>query len=85
MRADEFKALLDRRPFKAFRVLITSGQYVDVRHPEAALVARSYFAAAVRPRNGVAEGVAIYNLIHVVKIVPLNGGRKRRARPKRSA
>lgn len=79
MRADEFRALLDERPFKPFRVLITSGQHVDVFHPEAAIVARSYFAAAVRPnKQGIAQGgVALYDLIHVVKITYPRGRRRK--------
>jgi len=87
MRADDFKRLLDERPFRPLRVLITSGQYVDIVHPETAIVGRSYFAAARRPnKQGIAQGgLAVYNLIHVVKIVPLTGGRKRARRKNRSA
>jgi hypothetical protein len=79
MRADEFKAILDRRPFRPVRVMITSGQYVDILHPEAVIVARSYFVAAVRPnRQGISQGSAWYSLIHVVKVIPLSRLRKRR-------
>ena len=86
MNAREFKELLDKRPFRPFRVLITSGQYVNVMHPEAAIVGRSDFMAAIRPdKRGIAQGgPAVYSLIHVVKITNLKG-RKRKGRGKRSA
>jgi len=85
MRPDELKTLLERRPFEPFRMIISSGEHVDVRHPEMAIVARSYVAAAVRPRKGIAEHVAWYSLIHVVKVVPLGDLRRRRSRRKRTA
>jgi hypothetical protein len=85
MRADEFRALLDEHPFRPFRVLISSGQYVDITHPEAALVGHSYFAAARRPnRRGIGHELAVYSLIHVVKITYLKTG-KRKRRAQRSA
>jgi hypothetical protein len=85
MRADEFRALLDEHPFRPFRVLISSGQYVDITHPEAALVGHSYFAAARRPnRRGIGHELAVYSLIHVVKITYLKPG-KRKRRAQRSA
>lgn len=75
MRAAEMRQILDRRPFEPIRIHISSGQYVDVRHPEMALVSRSLIAVGVKPANGVAEHMVWYNLLHVVKIEPLNGKR----------
>lgn len=40
MRAEELKALLDRRPFQPIRLQISSGEIVDVLHPEMAIVSR---------------------------------------------
>lgn len=85
MRADELKKLLDERPFKPFRIVMTSGEAVEIRHPEMAIVAHSYVAVALRPKKGIAEHVPWYSLIHVVKVVPLNGARKGRGRGKRTA
>jgi len=79
MRADELRALLDRRPFKPIRLHISSGQHVDIRHPEMALVSRSVVAVAVGdPRRRIGDEIAWYNLIHVVKITEINGSHRRR-------
>ena len=41
MRADELRELLDRRPFEPIRLHISSGQTVDIKHPEMAFVTQS--------------------------------------------
>lgn len=74
MRAEELRALLDRRPFKPIRLHITSGEHVDIYHPEMALVSRSLVAIALPSQKKIAELIVHYNLIHVVKIQPINGG-----------
>ncbi len=86
MRADEFKALLTDRPFGPFRVLISSGQYVDITHPEAAVVGRSYFAATRRPnRKGIGHELAVYSFIHIVRITYLRTTRGRKGANRRTA
>ncbi len=85
MRANDFRKFLDHRPFEPIRVLISSGQTVDIRHPEQAMVARSMFVFATGPRREVVEDFGWYNLIHVVKIVPLIALGRRRTRRKGSA
>jgi hypothetical protein len=85
MRYDEFKSFLDARPFKPIRVLITSGQYVDIRHPEQALVTRSTFAFATGNRKEAVDAMGWYSLIHVVKIEYLSTVRRRKPRRKRRA
>lgn len=77
MRPEEIKKFLERRPFVPFRLLLTSGERVEVRHPETVLVARSHIAVALRPRNGIAEYVVWYSLIHIVKVSPLSRTRRR--------
>lgn len=72
MRAEESRKILDRRPFEPVRIRISSGQYVDVRHPEMAIVSRSLVAVGVEPRNGVAEHMVWYNLLHIAKIEPFD-------------
>ena len=84
MRADELRALLDRRPFEPIRLHISSGQTVDIKHPEMAFVTRSLVVVGVTASGErVADYAVHYNLLHVVKIEPLDGGRpKRRAKRK---
>ena len=82
MRADEFQALLNQRPFQPLRLHISSGQTVEIRHPELAIVGRSLVFAAVGRADKpgapgepgrVVEHVAHYDLLHIVKIEPING------------
>ena len=80
MRFDDFKDILGRKPFRPVRIYITSGETVDIRHPEQVFVTRSAFAFAIGPRVGVIEEIGWYSLIHVVKIVPLSTVRGRRSR-----
>jgi hypothetical protein len=80
MRADEFRKILARRPFEPVRVLITSGETVDIRHPEQAVVSASMFAFATGPRKHVVTDLGWYSLAHVVKVVPLNSLRRRNRR-----
>ena len=80
LHASEFRKILNRRPFEPFRVHITSGETVDIRHPEQAVVSTSMFAFAVGRRKDVVTDVGWYNLIHVVKVVPLKTSRKRNRR-----
>lgn len=83
MRAEEFREMLDRRPFEPFRLHISSGQHVDVTHPESAIVSRSLVAVGEGGRGGVADCIVYYNLLHIVKIEPLNGRRRATTRRKK--
>jgi len=77
MSPGELKELLQRRPFEPFRLLLTSGECVDVRHPEMAIVARSDLAVALRPKKGAGEQAVWYCLLHIVKASPLPAGTRR--------
>ena len=81
MRAEELQKLLNRRSFQPIRLHISSGQTVDIRHPEMALVTRSLVVVAVTESDGeVADYAVHYNLLHVVKIEPLDGHNKSKRR-----
>lgn len=73
MQASELKTLLSRRPFEPIRLHLSSGDKVDIRHPEMAIVSRSLVAVGLGDSNGVADCIVHYNLIHIVKIEPING------------
>ena len=84
MQADEMRALLDRRPFEPIRLHISSGQTVDIRHPELAFVTKSLAVVGVTESGGrVADYAVHYNLLHIVKIEPLDGSRPKRRGAKR--
>ena len=80
MRADELRKLLDRRPFEPIRLHISSGQTVDIKHPELAFVTRSLVVVGVTESDDerVADYAVHYNLLHVVKIEPLDGTKPKR-------
>ncbi len=74
MRAVELRELLDRRPFEPIRLHISSGQTVDIKHPEMAFVTRSLvFVGVTDSDDRVADYGIFYNLLHGVKIEPLDG------------
>ncbi|MCH8165198.1 MAG: hypothetical protein IH889_06275 [Planctomycetes bacterium] len=74
MRAVELRELLDQRPFEPIRLHISSGQTVDIKHPEMAFVTRSLvFVGVTDSDDRVADYGIFYNLLHVVKIEPLDG------------
>ena len=80
------RKLLDRRPFEPMRLHISSGQAVDIKHPEMALVTRSLvFVGVTDSDERVADYGVFYNLLHVVKIEPLNDSKtpKRRKTPRK--
>lgn len=86
MRADEMRKLLDRRPFEAIRLYISSGQTVDIRHPEMAFVTRSLvFVGVTDSDERVADYGVFYNLLHVVKIEPLNDTKPKRRKTVRKS
>ncbi len=73
MRADEMQKLIDRRPFEPIRLHLSSGEHVDIKHPEMAFVTRSLVVVGVGGSGGVADYAVHYNLLHVVKIEPVDG------------
>jgi hypothetical protein len=85
MRAEDFSRFIDRRPFEPIRVTISSGETVDLRHPEQVLLMPSMFAFATGPRKGVVTDHGWYNLAHVVKVSPLSSVKRRGPRRQSSA
>lgn len=77
MRPEELRRVLDNRPFQPVRLHITGGEFVDVRHPEMAIITRSLVTVGIAGHAGVFDHIAHYNLLHVVKIEPLNGANHR--------
>lgn len=76
MRAEELRDLLRKRPFVPLRLYITSGEHVDIAHPDLAIVTKSLVVVGTKAKDHVAGGLAMYNLLHVVKIEHLNGNRR---------
>jgi hypothetical protein len=72
MNLETFRELLTQRPFKPFRLAMSSGQSYEVRHPEMAWLTRSDILVGV---GGTDEGVParfhICSLLHVTSVEPL--------------
>jgi hypothetical protein len=73
MTLQTFKDLLGRRPFEPFRVILSSGQAYDVRHPEMAWLTRTtlYVGTNTAP-EGVPEEAVMCSLLHIASVEPAN-------------
>lgn len=73
MLSEVIKKRIEKRPFEPFRMHISNGDEVEVRHPELAFLTRSTVVVGQGGRDGIADYALEYNLIHIVKIGPTNG------------
>ena len=72
MTVQTFRDLLTQRPFKPFRLVMSSGQTYDVRHPEMAMLTRSDILVGIDDVDGVPAEFKICSLLHVSAIEPLS-------------
>ena len=73
MTVQTFRELLTQRPFKPFRLVMSSGQTYDIRHPEMALLTRSDLLVGIdEAEDGVPAEFKICSLLHVSAIEPIN-------------
>ena len=73
MTVQTFRELLTLRPFKPFRLVMSSGQTYDVRHPEMALLTRSDLLVGIdEAEDGVPAEFKICSLLHVSAIEPIS-------------
>ena len=69
-----FRELLGQRPFRPFRLVMSSGQSYEVRHPEMALLTRTDVLVGIDiADDGVPAEFKICSLLHVTAIEPLSG------------
>jgi hypothetical protein len=81
MTVQTFRDLLAQRPFKPFRLVMSSGQSYEVRHPEMAMLTRSDILVGVGETDeGVPAEFRICSLLHVTSIEPLPSSGKTRKR-----
>ena len=72
MTVQTFRDLLTQRPFKPFRLVMSSGQTFDVRHPEMAFLSKtSIFVGVDQADDGIPAEFRICSLLHVTAIEPL--------------
>jgi hypothetical protein len=72
MTVQTFRDLLRRQPFRPFRLVTSSGQTYDVRHPEMAMLTRTDMLVGVDVEDdGVPAEFKICSLLHVTAVEPL--------------
>ena len=67
MTLQTFRDLLAARPFKPFRLVMSSGQSYEVRHPEMAWLTRTSILVGI---DGVPAEFKICSLLHVTAVEP---------------
>ena len=78
MRRDEIVKLLQDRPFKPFRLILSNGTIHEIRHPEMAIVLPSAMyigIPATAGPAGAADDIVIVSLVHIVQseyMAPVN-------------
>ena len=71
MTVQSFRDLLARRPFQPVRLTLSSGQTLDIRHPEMALLTRtSLLIGTDLADDGVPAEFKIVSLLHVTSMEP---------------
>lgn len=84
MTVQTFRDLLNQNPFKPFRLVMSSGQSYEVRHPEMALLTKSDMLVGVGDTDeGVPAEFKICSLLHVTAVEPLAANGKSQRRGKR--
>lgn len=72
MTVQTFRELLSQQPFRPFRLVMSSGQSYEVRHPEMALLTRTDILVGTgETEEGVPAEFRICSLLHVTAVEPL--------------
>jgi hypothetical protein len=72
MTLQSFRDLLRRQPFLPFRLVMSSGQTYEVRHPEMAMLTRTDLLVGLDdPGDGIPTEFKICSLLHVTAVEPL--------------
>jgi hypothetical protein len=72
MTVQTFREMLARRPFQPVKVVLSSGQSYEIRHPEMAMLTRTSLLVGTDPGDdGVPAEFKILSLLHVTAIEPL--------------
>lgn len=66
-----FRELLTARPFRPFRVVLSSGNAYEVRHPEMAMLTKSQILVGVEVEDGVPAEFKMCSLLHVTAVEPI--------------
>lgn len=79
----DFRDLLASQPFQPFRIVLSSGESYEVRHPEMAWLTRTtLFVGIDEDFKGIPGRAKMCSLLHitVVELLPAAGAKKRSGR-----
>jgi hypothetical protein len=77
MTVQTFRDLLKQQPFKPFRLVMSSGQTYDVRHPEMAWLTRTSILVGVdEADDGIPAEFKICSLLHITAVEPVPSASK---------
>jgi hypothetical protein len=71
MTVQTFRDLLATRPFRPFRVVMSSGQAYEVRHPETAMLMKSDLLVGIDEEDELPTRFQICSLLHMTAVEPL--------------
>ena len=80
MTLDTIQELLARQPFEPFRIVTSSGDRYDVRHPEMVLRVKNGVYVGLGGRGAVADRAAFVSLLHVTAVETNGNGGNGRGR-----
>src|SRR5436305_15201522 len=73
MTVQTFREMLSQRPFRPFRLVMSSGQSYEVLHPEMAMLTRTDLLVGVgESEEGVPAEFRICSLLHVTAVEPVS-------------
>lgn len=73
MTVQTFRDLLKAKPFQPFRLVMSSGQTYEVRHPEMAWVTKSDILVGVDIEDdGIPAEFKICSMLHVTAVEPIS-------------
>src|SRR3989442_10213367 len=68
MTLQTFRQLLAARPFKPFRIIMSSGESYEIRHPEMAWLTRTDLLVGIDVADGVPAEFRICSLLHTTAV-----------------
>ncbi len=72
MTVQTFREMLARRPFQPVKIVLSSRQTYEIRHPEMAMLTRTSLLVGVDiAADGVPAEFKILSLLHVTAIEPI--------------
>ena len=76
MGPNDLKELLKQRPFKAFRIYLTNGLELEIRHPDQCFVGKRAVRIVLSRESTLPEHLrgktVLFSLLHITHIVELD-------------